>query len=54
MIFGVPKKIPALRAGGFILYKILKKFLPRFAREVLFFTKSRNFDSGGFHGGGGV
>ena len=42
--FGGPKNFPALRAGGFILYKI-PKFSPRFAREVLFFTKSRNFFS---------
>ena len=50
--FGDPQKISALRAGFFILYKILKKFLPRFARGVLFFTKSWNFFTGGFHVGG--
>ena len=48
-----PKIFSALRAGGFILYKIPKFFLPRFAREVLFFTKSRNFFTGWFHVGGG-
>ena len=51
-VLGVPKNFPALRAGGFILYKISKKFLPRFARGVLFFTKSWNFFTGGFHVGG--
>ena len=40
--FGGPKNFPALRAGGFILYKIPKIF-SRFARGVLFFTKSEFF-----------
>ena len=53
ILYKIPKIFSALRAGGFILYKIPIFFLPRFAREVLFFTKSQNFVSGRFHVGGG-